>query len=80
MGIPAENRDKIYELFFTTKEVGRGTGQGLYLAYQTVVGKHGGTLNCESTVGVGTTFRITIPVKFAAQPAIEGQAADTPAS
>lgn len=66
-GIPDEIRDKIYDLFFTTKQVGRGTGQGLYLAHQIVVGKHGGTLACESRVGEGTTFRIRIPARLPAR-------------
>ncbi len=61
-GIPEEIRDKVYEPFFTTKEVGKGTGQGLYLARQTVVGKHGGTMDFESEAGKGTTFIIRIPV------------------
>ena len=61
-GIPQEIRDKVYDLFFTTKGIGKGTGQGLYIAHQIVVKKHGGTLTCESTVGEGTTFRICIPV------------------
>jgi PAS domain S-box-containing protein len=72
VGIPPEIRDKIYDLFFTTKPVGRGTGQGLYLAHQIVVTKHGGTLACESEVGVGTTFRIRIPVRLAIPPEVGG--------
>lgn len=63
-GISEEIRSRIYEPFFTTKEVGRGTGQGLYIAHQIVVGKHGGTIRCESTVGSGTTFRIRLPVRL----------------
>ncbi len=68
-GIPEEIRSRIYEPFFTTKEVGRGTGQGLAIAHQIVVGKHGGQLTCDSTVGVGTTFHIRVPVKLAPQAA-----------
>ncbi|MCL2329967.1 MAG: PAS domain S-box protein [Phycisphaerae bacterium] len=64
MGIPEEIRNKIYDLFFTTKPVGKGTGQGLYLAYRTIVEKHGGTIQCDSTVGVGTTFRIQLPMQL----------------
>jgi two-component system, NtrC family, sensor kinase len=64
-GIPEDIRDKIYEPFFTTKEVGKGTGQGLYIARQIIVGKHGGTLTFDSEIGKGTTFRIRIPIKLA---------------
>jgi signal transduction histidine kinase len=61
-GIPKDIRDKVYDPFFTTKEVGKGTGQGLYIARQIVVVKHGGSLDFESEVGKGTTFRIRIPL------------------
>jgi len=60
-GIPPENRDKVFDPFFTTKAVGRGTGQGLSIAYATVVTKHGGTLRLESEVGRGTTFFVRVP-------------------
>ncbi|MBS0419667.1 MAG: response regulator [Proteobacteria bacterium] len=60
-GIPAENRNKVFDPFFTTKPVGRGTGQGLSIAYATVVQKHGGTLSFESEMGRGTTFRVRVP-------------------
>jgi two-component system NtrC family sensor kinase len=55
-GIPQENLDKIYDPFFTTKEVGRGTGQGLAITRSIIVDKHGGEVNASSTVGVGTQF------------------------
>jgi signal transduction histidine kinase len=58
-GIPAENLDRIFEPFFTNKE--GGTGLGLAIARQIVV-DHGGSLTCESTPGVGTTFRLTLPI------------------
>jgi signal transduction histidine kinase len=60
-GIPPEHLDKIYEPFFTTKEVGRGTGQGLAIARSIVVGKHGGRIDVASRVGNGTTFTIWLP-------------------
>ena len=59
-GIPEEVRDKIFEPFFTTKEVGKGTGLGLAMVYGTVK-QTGGYVFCDSTVGVGTTFRILLP-------------------
>lgn len=61
-GIPAENLERIFDLFFTTKEVGRGSGQGLSLAHACIVGRHGGTIAVESQVGVGTTFVIGLPL------------------
>jgi signal transduction histidine kinase len=62
IGIPDDIRDRIYEPFFTTKEVGRGTGQGLAIARSVIVDKHGGTLHLDSTVGLGTTFTIVLPI------------------
>jgi PAS domain S-box-containing protein len=60
-GVPAENLDKIYDPFFTTKEVGRGSGQGLALSHAIVVDKHGGDISVESRVGVGTEFTVRLP-------------------
>ncbi|MFN2498301.1 MAG: ATP-binding protein [Pyrinomonadaceae bacterium] len=59
-GIPAENIAKIFEPFFTTKEVGKGTGLGLAVCYG-ILTEHGGSLDVQSTVGVGTTFTISLP-------------------
>ncbi len=59
-GIPEDVRVRVFEQFFTTKEVGRGTGQGLAIAQSLVVGL-GGWIELESEVGVGTTFRILLP-------------------
>jgi signal transduction histidine kinase len=67
-GIPAHVRDRIFDPFFTTKEVGKGTGQGLSLAHSVVVRKHGGRLDVETQIGVGTTFVIRLPIE--AQPKI----------
>lgn len=65
-GIPEAIRDRIYEPFFTTKEVGKGTGQGLALAYTVIVKKHAGKIWFETEIGKGTTFFITLPVSSAA--------------
>jgi PAS domain S-box-containing protein len=62
-GVPEAIRDRILDPFFTTKEVGRGTGQGLAIARSIVVDGHGGTLSFESEVGTGTTFFIRLPVQ-----------------
>jgi len=61
-GIAEENLNKIFDPFFTTKPVGEGTGLGLSLSYS-IIEKHGGELSVESKEGVGTTFRITLPMK-----------------
>ena len=61
-GIPEAVRGRIFTPFFTTKEVGRGTGQGLAIAHAVVVKKHGGTLAFETEEGKGTTFIIRLPI------------------
>jgi signal transduction histidine kinase len=61
-GIPQAIIDKIYDPFFTTKEVGRGSGQGLAIARAIVVDKHSGRISVDSTPGVGTTFTLRLPV------------------
>jgi signal transduction histidine kinase len=61
-GIPEDARDKVFDHFFTTKEVGKGTGQGLSMAYQTVVKKHGGKIWFETETGKGTSFFIALPL------------------
>jgi len=60
-GIPREIRDRVYEPFFTTKKVGKGTGQGLAIAHRIVVERHQGSLEFESEVGKGTVFKIRLP-------------------
>jgi PAS domain S-box-containing protein len=62
-GIPEPIRHRIFDPFFTTKDVGKGTGQGLTIAWSTVVEKHLGQLNFESTVGQGTTFTVRLPIQ-----------------
>ncbi|MBS4050986.1 MAG: GHKL domain-containing protein [Methylomonas sp.] len=64
-GIPKPIRDKVFNLFFTTKPVGKGTGQGLSLAHSIIVEKHRGQLFFESETGVGTTFHILLPLNLA---------------
>ncbi len=61
IGILPENMTKIFDPFFTTKDVGQGTGLGLAVCYG-ILSDHGGRLDVRSTVGVGTTFTITLPV------------------
>jgi signal transduction histidine kinase len=60
-GIPRAVISRIFDPFFTTKPVGKGTGQGLAIA-RSIVDNHNGRLEVESTVGVGTTFIIRLPL------------------
>lgn len=60
-GIAAHLRDKVFDLFFTTKPVGKGTGQGLAIAHR-IVTKHNGTINFVSEPGRGTTFTVQLPI------------------
>jgi len=60
-GIPLQVRDKIFVPFFTTKDIGKGTGQGLAISYDIIVLKHGGKLSFDSEAGQGTTFIIELP-------------------
>ncbi|MCK4728777.1 MAG: HAMP domain-containing histidine kinase, partial [Desulfobacterales bacterium] len=61
-GIPEEHQDKVFELFYTTKPPGKGTGLGLPIC-QNIVRNLGGELSFETTVGVGTTFTVQIPAQ-----------------
>ncbi len=70
-GIPENIRSRIYEPFFTTKSVGRGSGQGLSIAHNVVVKGHGGKLHFESEMGRGTTFHVHLPIRGADDPVIE---------
>jgi two-component system, NtrC family, sensor kinase len=62
IGMPEATKAKVFQPFFTTKPTGQGTGLGLSLAYDIVTKGHGGTLEVESTEGVGTEFIITLPL------------------
>jgi two-component system, NtrC family, sensor kinase len=64
-GIPEHARVRVFDPFFTTKEVGKGTGQGLAIAHSVIVDKHGGTIQFETELKVGTSFVIRLPLKAA---------------
>jgi signal transduction histidine kinase len=60
-GIPAEIKERVFDSFFTTKDVGKGTGLGLATARQIVVDRHDGSLTLESEPG-RTTFHVSLPL------------------
>ncbi len=59
-GIADEIKNKVFEPFFTTKEVGEGSGLGLDISSK-IIKKHNGKIELESTVGIGTEFKVTLP-------------------
>jgi hypothetical protein len=61
-GIPSEYLARIYDPFFTTKAIGRGTGLGLSITYG-IVRDHQGSIQCDSTMGQGTRFTLTLPLE-----------------
>jgi signal transduction histidine kinase/tetratricopeptide (TPR) repeat protein len=60
-GIPEAIRDKIFQPFFTTKPTGEGTGLGLSLSYDIISKGHNGSLEMQTSEGVGSIFRILLP-------------------
>ena len=62
-GIEEAHLSRIFEQFFTTKEVGKGTGQGLAISHRVIVNRHHGELWCESAPGKGATFVVRLPIR-----------------
>ena len=62
-GMTEEVKQHLYENFYTTKPVGKGTGLGMNITRDIIENKHGGKISFESTEGVGTTFVLYIPIK-----------------
>ncbi|MBD1835026.1 HAMP domain-containing protein [Cyanobacteria bacterium FACHB-472] len=63
VGIPKDIQERIFNPFFTTKPIGKGTGMGMSISYQIITEKHGGKLECFSTPGEGSEFVIQIPIR-----------------
>lgn len=61
-GIPEDIRKRVYDPFFTTKDVGKGTGQGLAMAHKVVVDRHSGKIWFETELNKGTTFFVEVPL------------------
>ena len=62
-GIPSDIQNRIFEPFFSTKEIGIGTGLGLSVSYFIITDQHKGTLKVKSKENIGTTFTIYLPLK-----------------
>jgi len=61
-GISPENLARVFEPFYTTKAPGRGTGLGLSVSYR-IIKQHGGSIQVQSQVGVGSNFSVTLPIR-----------------
>ncbi|WP_457576027.1 PhnD/SsuA/transferrin family substrate-binding protein [Desulfomarina sp.] len=61
-GIPQEAQPRIFDPFYTTKKVGKGTGQGLAISHDVITEKHGGSIHFTTEIGKGTEFVIKLPV------------------
>ena len=61
VGIDPGQLNQIYDPFFTTKPPGKGTGLGLFTCYRTVH-RHGGEINVDSQIGIGTSFDVVLPI------------------
>lgn len=62
VGMSDEVRQKIFDPFYTSKPVGKGTGMGLSISYQIITNTHGGSLQCISSMGKGAEFIVKIPI------------------
>jgi signal transduction histidine kinase len=74
-GIPYAIRQRLFDLFFTTKPIGQGTGLGLAVSYPIVTKRHGGKLTCHSIPGYGSHFVVELPMPQAKSAAARQAAA-----
>lgn len=70
-GIPADIQSRVFDAFFTTKPVGKGTGIGLSISHTITTQKHGGSISCDSTFGRGAKFVVKLPVVMRAAVVLE---------
>ncbi|KIX12635.1 hybrid sensor histidine kinase/response regulator [Dethiosulfatarculus sandiegensis] len=63
VGIEPEFKDRVFDPFYTTKPVGKGTGQGLAIVYDVVVNKHGGKISLSTLPGKGAEFLLELPLE-----------------
>nr|WP_293160722.1 HAMP domain-containing sensor histidine kinase [Okeania sp. SIO2C9] len=68
LGVTSEERERIFEQGFTTKDVGKVTGLGMAIAHQIITDKHGGKITCNSILTKGTIFTITEKLWVCASP------------
>ena len=61
-GIPMSDQQKVFEPFYTTKQIGKGTGQGLSVVHTVITEMHQGEISIQSEVGVGTKIEIRLPI------------------
>jgi signal transduction histidine kinase len=76
-GIPPDVVPRIFDPFFTTKDVGEGSGLGLSIVHG-IIERHGGRIRVDSQIGVGTTFRIALPIAPAADASRDASPATRP--
>ncbi|MBW4523386.1 MAG: hypothetical protein KME16_27420 [Scytolyngbya sp. HA4215-MV1] len=62
-GMSASVQERLFNPFFTTKPVGKGTGMGMSISYQIITEKLRGLLTCHSVLGKGTEFTIELPLR-----------------
>lgn len=62
-GMTDEVKQRLFENFFTTKPIGKGTGLGMNITREIIESRHGGNISFESTFGQGTTFTFILPIK-----------------
>ncbi len=70
-GIPQTELPKIFEPFYTSKLPGKGTGLGLSICYG-IIQEHGGRIEVDSAIGVGSNFRVVLPVYRGEEPKDDG--------